>query len=158
MLLTAPGLHQALRRQLGQIEARAARGHVTPWVPSHGDFRWDQFLEWRGRFSIIDFELFCQAEPSFDLGYFCAYLPPSSPTDWRDGAAAEMLRSAFLRTYAEASGAELDLERIGVCESITLATRALAYTWQHQPGWQLRASQMLDLALERLVSPELALA
>ena len=35
-----------------------------------------------------------------------------------------------------------------------LAIRALAHAWQHQPDWQLAASQLLDLAFERLVSPE----
>ena len=35
-----------------------------------------------------------------------------------------------------------------------LAIRALAHAWQHQLDWQLAASQLLDLAFERLVSPE----
>lgn len=35
-----------------------------------------------------------------------------------------------------------------------LAIRALAHACQHQPDWQLAASQLLDLAFDRLVSPE----
>ena len=35
-------------------------------------------------YSVIDFETFCQAEPEFDLGSFCGYLPSSTPSDWRE--------------------------------------------------------------------------
>jgi hypothetical protein len=34
-----------------------------------------------------------------------------------------------------------------------LGTRGLAQMWAHQRGWKLRASQFVDLAMERLVNP-----
>jgi hypothetical protein len=152
--LTAPGLYSTLRLLLNQMEARMEGRADVRLAPSHGDYKWNQFLHWRGRFALIDFELFCQAERWFDLGYFCAYLPPTNPEDWRDGLATEMLRRAFLESYAGASGIDLNLERIGLYEAATLAIRAMTQVWQHQGGWLLRASSLLDLALERLVSPE----
>ena len=157
LALTAPPLHRTLRRLLNQLVARAERGTGGPTVPSHGDFKWDQLLHHEGQFSLIDFELVCQAEPAFDVGYFCAYLPPSSPRDWRDGTAVEMLREAFLRAYAVAAAEHSDLrvdpDRVALYEATTLALRALTHAWQHHATWQIRASQLLDLAFERLVSP-----
>lgn len=152
--LTAPKLFTTLRLLLDQIDMRAKRLEDVVLVPSHGDYKWNQFLHYRGRFSLIDFELFCRAERWFDLGYFCAYLPPTSPDDWRDGLATELLRETFLNAYAQSAEMELDLERIGLYEATTLATRAMTLVWQHQGSWHLRASSLMDLAIERLVSPE----
>jgi len=154
MALTAPPLYDTLRLLIGQIESRATRRPAGPLVPSHGDYKWDQFLEHRGRFSLIDLELFCQAEAAFDLGYFCAYLPPTTPRDWRDSAAAEMLRGAFLDTYAERIGERIDMGRVALYEAVSLALRSFSYIWGHQPGWYDQAATLLELALERLVSPE----
>ncbi|HLG70820.1 MAG TPA: aminoglycoside phosphotransferase family protein [Chloroflexota bacterium] len=156
--LTAPALYGTLQLLLGQIEMRTREPEEMRLVPSHGDYKWNQFLHNRGRFTLIDFELFCQAERWFDLGYFCAYLPPTNPEDWRDGVATEVLRRAFLEAYAAESGLELDLARIGLYEATTLAIRAMTLVWQHQGSWHLRASALLDLAIERLVSPEPKLA
>ncbi len=152
--LTAPKLYETMRLLLSQLELRAKDAADAALVPSHGDYKWNQFLHCRGRFSLIDFELFCQAERWFDLGYFCAYLPPTNPDDWRDGVATEVLRNAFLNTYAEAAELQLDLGRVGLYEATTLAIRAMTLVWQHQGSWHLRASSLLDLAIERLVSPE----
>ena len=154
LALTSPPLHGALSLLVRQIEAREAGTQPGLPVPSHGDFKYDQFLEFRRRYSFIDFETFCLAEPAYDVGFFCAYLPPTSPSDWRESAAAEMLRSAFLHSYATASGAPLDLARIGVHEAATLGIRALAHAWRFESGWQSRASQLFALAMERLVNPE----
>lgn len=150
----APQLYDRLRRLASQLAARAARTRPGPLVPSHGDFKWDQLLERGGRFSLIDFELFCQAEPEYDAGSFCAYLPPSRPRDWAEAAAPALLRAAFLRAYRRASGRVLRMERLALYEAAALAVRALAHVWHHQPGWELRAAQLLDLAFERLVSAE----
>src|SRR5206468_1141529 len=80
--------------------------------------------------------------------------PSTSPRDWRDGAAAELLRATFLHGYERATGRPIAYERLAVYEAAMLATRALSFAWGQQGDWQLRASALLDLALERLVSPE----
>lgn len=152
LLLTAPRLHQTMSLLVQQIRLRVRDTGSEFLVLSHGDFKWDQFLENDGQFTLIDFELFCQAEPAYDLGYFCAYLPPSIPDDWRDGMATEYLRTTFLRRYAEAAG-PIDYARVGTYEAASLALRALSHVWAHEPGWRLRASMLLDLAVERLVNP-----
>lgn len=156
--LVAPFLYDGLRRLVTQIRARVGQTPIQVVVPSHGDFKYDQFLIRGGRFSLIDFEFFCQAERALDVGNFCAYLPPSSPRDWRDSAAVEILRGEFLRSYEEAAGVSLDFERVGLYESGALALRALVHLWGQQPGWQLTTSELMDLALHRLVDPEPAAA
>jgi aminoglycoside phosphotransferase (APT) family kinase protein len=155
---TSPELFVTARRLLDHLEARARRGTAGELVPSHGDFKWDQFLVSRGRYTLIDFESFCQAEPALDLGSFGAYLPPSTADDWRDSAAAELERAAFLKTYEEMSGRRIDLDRLSLYEATALARRAIAHMWTQSAGWELRASSLLDLAFERLQNPEPDLA
>ena len=98
--------------------------------------------------------MFCQAEPALDLGTFCAYLPPSVAEDWRDGAATETLRTSFLESYEESTGEPIDFDRLALYESAMLALRGLSYLWQQLSGWEVRTSQLIDLAFERLVNPD----
>lgn len=154
LALTAPPLYDTLRRLIGQIRARTARGDAGEPVASHGDFKYDQFLCYRHRYVLIDFELFCRAERWLDLAHFCAYLPPSSPDDWREAAAGELVRARFLESYRTASGRRVDWERLGLYEAALLALRGLSHVWAHEPDWQVRAGALLDLGFERLVSPE----
>jgi hypothetical protein len=153
LLYTAPLLYATLRRLIERIESRAAATSPSPLVPSHGDFKWDQLLEHRGQFSLIDFEFFCRSESALDLGHFCAFLPPPDPADWAESAAAETLRTRFLHNYARATGTAVDLDRVAVYEAATLASRALTHVAAFEPDWELRASEMLDLAWDRLVNP-----
>jgi hypothetical protein len=150
--LTAPKLVRPLRYLVSQLDRRRSMSATGPRVPSHGDYKYDQFLEHEGTFTLIDFELFCQAEPSLDLGTFCAYLPNTTPGDWREGAAAELLRSEFLAAYEQANGALIDRDRLALYEAAMLGIRALSHVWTWQRDWQVRASQLLDLALERLLN------
>jgi phosphotransferase family enzyme len=149
----APRLHPMLRDLGHQMRERAKSLRPADLVPSHGDYKWDQFLESRGQFSLIDFEFFCQAEPEYDAGYFAAYLPPSRPEDWREGAAGELARNAFLRAYAASVDREVSWARLGLYEAGMLAVRGFSYVGSQRPGWELMASQLISLAFERLVNP-----
>lgn len=154
LALTSPRLNQQLVHLLVQLNARAERTPEQTFVPSHGDFKYDQFLQYRHHFVLIDFEMFCQAEPSLDLGTFCAYLPPSRPSGWEEAAAAELLRGAFLRSYEKAAGRPIDYPRLALHEAAMLAIRGMSYAWRQRTDWQLLTGQLLDLALDRLVDPE----
>jgi len=149
----APRLHPLLRDLGDQMRQRARSLRPAPTAPSHGDYKWDQFLESRGRFSLIDFEFFGQADPEYDAAYFAAYLPPSRPEDWREGAAGEMARNAFLRAYAEAANREVSWARLGLYEAGMLAVRGFSHVGSQRPGWELMAAQLISLAFERLVNP-----
>lgn len=154
LALSAPELYPELRKLVGQLQLRADSTMPTPLVPCHGDYKYDQFLCARGEYSLIDFELFCQSEAALDLGTFCAYLPNSTPADWAEGMAAEVCRSAFLHSYEEWTGEPIDYDRLALFEAAMLAVRGLSHVWRGTSAHsQLRASEMLDLAFERLVSP-----
>src|SRR5438128_6444726 len=77
LALTAPPLYATLRRLLDQIRNRAEHGVPDDLVASHGDLKYDQLLRYRHRSILIDLEMFCRAEPWYDVGHFCAYLPTS---------------------------------------------------------------------------------
>ena len=154
LALTAPGLYPTMRTLLAQLAARAGSAEPVELVPCHGDFKWNQLLASRGGFTVIDFELCCQAERWLDVGWFCAYLPPASPRDWRESLAVELLRDRFLDAYQQATGRPLDLNRLALYEAIALALRAMTQVWQHQGAWYLSASFFLDLAIDRLMGPE----
>src|SRR5688500_4217094 len=134
------------------MKQRATRSKPEPAVPSHGDYKYDQLLRYRQQFVLIDFELFCQAEPGLDLGTFCAYLPPSRPGDWRESAAAELLREAFLAAYERAAPHPIDRERLALHEAAMLAIRGMSYVWRQRRDWRLMAGSLFDIALERLVT------
>jgi hypothetical protein len=152
--LIAPPLYDSVKQLVTQLKERAERSRPEPLVPSHGDYKYDQLLRYRQQFVLIDFELYCRAESALDLGTFCAYLPPSRPLGWQDAAAAEVLRARFLRGYERASGRPIDYARLGLHEAAMLGIRANALVTRQRDDWATRASQMLDLALERLVAPE----
>jgi hypothetical protein len=152
--LIAPPLYDTVKRLVAQLKERAERSRPQSPVPSHGDYKYDQLLRYRQQFVLIDFELYCRAEPALDLGTFCAYLPPSRPLGWQDAAAAEVLRARFLARYERASGHPIDYARLGLYEAAMLGIRANALVTRQRDDWATRASQMLDLALERLVAPE----
>jgi hypothetical protein len=152
--LVAPPLYPTAKQLVGQLKERARRSEPAALVPSHGDYKYDQLLRHRQQFVLIDFELFCRAEPGLDLGTFCAYLPPSRPLGWQDGAAAEVLRARFLRQYERSTGRSIDYTRLGLWEAAMLGVRASALVTRQRDDWATRASQLLDLALERIVAPE----
>ena len=142
----------SMRKLLTHIKTRKQRLPVGKFVPSHGDFKYDQFLRDDGQYSLIDFETFCQAEAAFDVGSFCAYLPASLPADWEEAAVAEDLRGRFLEAYTEAAGG-LDRRRAALYEAVSLGLRASSHVWIQRRGWRQRAGSMIDIAFERLVNP-----
>ncbi len=66
--MSGPKVFLLLRNLLRQITAKAKRTAVETPVPSHGDYKYNQFLFDGKNFLLIDVEYFVQAEPSFDLG------------------------------------------------------------------------------------------
>jgi hypothetical protein len=153
--LVAPPLYFSMRKLVDLLRARGTASQPAEPVGCHGDFKYDQLLRYRRRHVLIDYEMFCQAEPWLDVGTFCAYLPTSSPADWRESAAAEEARVAFLRGYQRATGLAVDWDRLVLYEAAMLGTRAMALAWGHHGDWMVRASSLVDLALERLVAPGL---
>ena len=150
--LSAPRVFMMLRDLLKQIAAKAERLPPETAVPSHGDYKYNQFL-WDGtRYGMIDVEYFVQAEPSFDLGKYCGHLWPASPKDWSDTAQAKQARQIFLDAYTSVRP-EYDGRRFAIYEALSLATRALVLTWSQGRNFQYMAETLTALGFEQLKTP-----
>jgi len=147
--LSAPRVYLLLRDLLKQITARAQKLPPEAPVPSHGDYKYNQFL-WDGhRYGLIDVEYFVQGEPSFDLGKYCGHLWPASPSDWSDTAQAKEARRLFLDAYL-AVRPDYDSRRFAIYEALSLATRALVVTWSQGRNASYMAETLTALGYEQL--------
>ena len=147
--MSSPQVYLTLRDLLKQIRARADRVPPEAPVPSHGDYKYNQFLYDGTSFGLIDVEYFVQAEPSFDLGKYCGHLAPSTPKDWTDTAAADEARRIFLDAYTTVRPTYRGA-RFPIYEALSLATRALVVTWAQSRNWDYTAQTLIALAYERL--------
>jgi hypothetical protein len=147
--MSSPTVYLALRDLLKQIRAKADRIPPEAPVPSHGDYKYNQFLYDGTHFGLIDVEYFVQAEPSFDLGKYCGHIAPSIPKDWTDTVAADHARRVFLDAYSAVRPDYLG-SRFPVYEALSLATRALVVTWAQSRNWEYMAQTLIALSYERL--------
>jgi hypothetical protein len=150
--MSGPRLFTQLRSLLNQISAKADRVQAEAPVPSHGDYKYNQFLYDGNKFGLIDVEYFVQAEPSFDLGKYCGHLAPSVPKDWTDTAEANEGRRIFLDAYCSLRP-EYRGARFSIYEALSLATRALVVIWSRPRNWQYTAETLVALGFERLKTP-----
>jgi aminoglycoside phosphotransferase (APT) family kinase protein len=67
-----PELANALDPLVERLSGMAARTPMDAIVPVHGTFRPAQVLIHQGKIGFIDFDSFCQSEPSMDLALFLA--------------------------------------------------------------------------------------
>jgi aminoglycoside phosphotransferase (APT) family kinase protein len=147
--LSAPRAYMLIRGLLKQITAKGQKLPPEAPVPSHGDYKYNQFLFDGQRYGMIDVEYFVQAEPSFDLGKYCGHLWPASPKDWSDTAQAREARRIFLDAYL-AVRPEYDGRRFAIYEALSLATRALVVTWSQSRDAAYMAETLTALAYEQL--------
>jgi aminoglycoside phosphotransferase (APT) family kinase protein len=120
-------------------------------LPTHGDFKYDQFMFHNHSYTLLDFDYYATAETSYDLGKFCAYMIPTRPRNWQDSAAAEEARVRFIRRYRELRP-HATLQRFPVYEALQFALRAMSAMWMQMAGWHRTAETFLVLGFERLKS------
>jgi hypothetical protein len=147
--MSGPPVYFMLRDLLKHLRTQADKIPVEDPVPSHGDFKYNQFLYDGANFALIDVEYFVQAEPSFDLGKYCGHLAPSMPKHWSDAVQANEGRRAFLDAYCRVRP-QYRGARFPIYEALSLATRALVVMWSQSRGWRYTAETMIALGFERL--------
>jgi aminoglycoside phosphotransferase len=152
MSLVHPDAGRLLRDLVVQLRSRLSRTAEEDWVFTHGDMKYDQFIEHGGRFTLVDFEEVGRSETSWDLGKWCAHAVPSMPETWEDSDGAEQARAAFLRRYLELRPTATR-GRFPHYEAIHLANRAMVLMWGQTDGWEGAAESLLTLAMERLQTP-----
>ena len=146
-----PEGHFLLMDLIAHMRKRIEATDEEERLPTHGDLKYDQFMQHNERFTLLDFDYFAQAETSYDLGKFCGYLSPSIPRSWEETAAAEETRRAFVKRYRELRP-RATLQRFQVYEALTLALRAMTFMWSQSKGWERMAETFLVMAHERLYS------
>src|ERR1700682_464720 len=147
--MSSPNVYLMLRELMTHVASAAQRIPHEAVVPSHGDYKYNQFLYDGERFGLIDVEYFVQAEPSFDLGKYCGHLQPSMPQDWSDTVAADEARRIFLDAYISVRP-HYHGARFPIYEALSLATRALVVTWGQSRNWEYTARTLIALAHEKL--------
>lgn len=150
--MSGPKVFMILRDLLKQITSKAERVPPEAPVPSHGDYKYNQFLYDGEHFGLIDVEYFVRAEPSFDLGKYCGHLVPSTPKHWSDTVQANEARRVFLDAYRKARPSYRGA-RFSLYESLSLATRALVVMWSQPRNWEYTAETLVAMAYERLKTP-----
>lgn len=134
-----PHLADAAAPLLAWLEARAAEQPADPIMTAHGTFRPGQVLIHQGKIGFIDFDSFCQAEPSLDLSLFlrrtkdialAELAARPGPIDEAERAAllaqAEAICDEFLTAY-QAHGS-VSRERVALWEALDLFTLVL-HSW-----------------------------
>jgi hypothetical protein len=150
--LVHPDAGRLLRDLVTQLKRSLQRAPTEQTVFTHGDLKYDQFLQYDGRFTLVDFEEVGRAETSWDLGKWCAHAIPSMPESWEDSDGAERARAAFLQRYLQLRP-NATRGRFPVYEAIHLANRAMVLMWGQTENWQVAAQSLLTLAMERLQTP-----
>ena len=97
-----------LSSRLGRLASRALAGlesrHLTPLVPSHGDFHpKNVFITVDGRVTVIDFDTFGLQEQAADVAYFLAQTAIMGYRSRGSFAATNQARHCFLQAYLEAA-------------------------------------------------------
>lgn len=146
-----PEGHFLLKDLITHMRRRIEHTPEEEWLPTHGDFKYDQFVHHNDRFTVLDFDYYATAETSYDLGKFCAYLFPSGPRDWTESEAAEDARVRFIRRYRELRP-HATLQRFQAYEALQFALRAMVAMWMRKSGWERVAETYLVLGFERLKS------
>ncbi len=146
-----PQGHFLLRDLIAHLHKRINATDGEDWLPTHGDLKYDQFVQHNGRFTLLDFDYFARAETSYDIGKYCGYAIPSMPRNWEETVAAEESRSLFLSRYQELRP-YATLQRFQIYEALTLALRAMTFMWSQSPGWERMAETFLVMGHERLYS------
>jgi thiamine kinase-like enzyme len=136
---------------LNHLRERVQKTPEEDWLPTHGDFKYDQFMVHNDEYTVLDFDYYATAETSYDLGKFCAYLVPSRPRDWMDSVAVEEARVRFIRRYRELRP-HATLQRFAAYEALQFALRAMSAMWMQKPGWHGVAETYLVFGFERLKS------
>jgi len=144
-----PNAHFLLMDLVTHMQKRIDSTDEEHMLSTHGDMKYDQFMQHNGKFTLLDFDYYARAETSYDIGKYCGYLTPSIPRNWEETVAAEETRRVFLRRYMELRP-YATLQRFQIYEALTLALRAMTFMWAQSKGWEQMAETFLVMAHERL--------
>ncbi len=147
-----PEMAFAMNPLLDRLTSLAQTLPVDALVPSHGSFRPAQVLLYQGKIGFIDFDSFCQSEPSLDLALFLGTFMSIGLTAFvgssRKGGAERVepaavdavyrqlagLRSEFLDEYEKL--VPISRQRVALWETLDILMLVL-HCWIKVRDWEL---------------------
>lgn len=149
ILQVAPALGQSIQVRLRRLDEAASRLPAEAMVPSHGAFRYNQFLRCDNRLIALDLDALCLSGISADAGEFLAYLDLCAIRRPRLRAVLSECEEVFLAAV---------LKQRRVDPRWLAWYRAAGHVkWAHRsffsldPEWPERTSGLLQLADHTLV-------
>ena len=140
-----PPVAAAAEPLLARLEALAGQHPADPIMTIHGTFRPGQALIYQGQIGFIDFDSFCQAEPSLDLSLFLRRTKdivldeqdsmPDEATRARLLAQADAICEEFLSEYER--HVPISRQRVALWEALDLLTLVL-HSWTKVKPERLR--------------------
>ena len=152
-LLGTAATHPHAASAIGQLLDAAGRvGSMLPsppWCPSHRDFYGDQVLVAPDRLFLIDFDLFCEADPGLDIGNLLGHVTEHALRTRGDADALAAFERAVEDQFVARAGEAVRwptrvYAALTVARHVYLCTRS-AERAPFMPALVVQARQRLDL-------------
>jgi hypothetical protein len=99
-----PDISTRVHRLIDHCDRLAASLPVPTWCGSHRDFYSDQVLVSEDRVHLIDFDLFCEADPGLDVGNFIGHVTELAIRLHRSPVALKPVERRFEDAFAALAG------------------------------------------------------
>ena len=144
---TYPAWADRIQRVLAASERLAASLLPHRLAPSHRDFYHDNLLVGGDGLYLVDFDLYCEADPRLDIGNFIGHVTEFSLRTHQNPEAMVHLEQALEEEYARLAGAE-SRAAVRVYATLTLVRHiAISTRIPERRAW---TPALLDLCEQRL--------
>lgn len=142
-----PTLASCLERLMRRCERAAALLPEPAWCGSHRDFYADQAIVAGSRVFLLDFDLYCEADPGLDVGNFLGHVAEQAIRMAGHPAAFEPVERALEERFVGLAGEHVRAS-VQVYAALTLARHV--YLSARIAGREALVGAMLEAADERL--------
>ena len=120
------------------------------WCGSHRDFYSDQVVVDRnGRLFLVDFDMYCEADPGLDIGNFLGHVTEYSLRCCGDARALEPVERALERRFGELAG---ESARVAARAYAALTVARHVYLSTRVADRHRTTASLLDLAERRMLA------
>ena len=142
-----PRWSRRLERVLEDCQRLAARTRQLAACGSHRDFYADQIIVSGRELYLIDFDLYCRADPGLDIGNFLGHVTEQSLRECGDPTALRDVERALEERYVELAGEEVR-PAVGTYALLTLVRHIyLSTRYPERRSW---TESLLELCEQRL--------
>jgi thiamine kinase-like enzyme len=142
-----PRLNRRLESVLEACQRLAANSPSLPACGSHRDFYADQVIVSAPQLYLIDFDLYCHADPGLDIGNFLGHVTEQSLREYGDPESLRDVEQAMEERYIELAGEKV---RPAVRTYALLTLARHIYLSTRCPERRRWTESLLDLCEQRL--------